>query len=74
MPKFLGFFAKRCADGYIVGGKLSIADLSLYALLKAIRGGTWDHVPADSDSAFPALQKFVDTLEADPVFAPHKLA
>jgi glutathione S-transferase len=73
LPKYFGFFAKRCANGYTVGGKLSIADLSLYAMLKAIRSGTWDHIPADADKAFPALQQFMDTLDADPVFAPHKL-
>ena len=73
LPKYFGFFAKRCANGYTVGGKLSIADLSLYAMLHAIRGGTWDHIPVDADKAFPDLQKFMETLDADPVFAPHKL-
>lgn len=72
LAKFLAFFnSKLVAGNYLVGGKLTIADLFLYNVLKALRSGNYDYVPVDADSAFPELGAYFDFVKADPVFGPH---
>lgn len=73
LPKYYNFLAAKSGGKYFVANKLSIADLTLYATVKSIRSGMWDFVPADSDAAYPAIGTLIDTMEADPIFAPHKL-
>lgn len=57
----------------IVGGKLTLADLYVYAIIKGIESGNYDHVPRDYCSAWPNLVKFVAMMESDATFAPYKL-
>ena len=72
LQTFLAFFARKVGTGasYLVGGKLSLADIFLYAYIKSFRVGSVDFVPADVDSAFPVLGAYFDFIKADPVFAP----
>ena len=71
LQKFLAFFATKSMSGsYLVGGKLSLADLYLYQSLKSLRNGQYDYVPSDVDAAYPALGVFFDFLKADPDFSP----
>ena len=73
LPVYFNFLSKKSNGSYFVGGKLSIADLAAYALLKNIRKGDWDFIPVDSDTKFPGIQQFIDTLETDPALASYKL-
>ena len=43
-----------------------------YHFVKNVRNGAFDHVPTDSDASYPMIAKFIDMLEADARFAPHK--
>lgn len=71
LQKFLTFFAAKAASGtYLVGGKLSLADLYLHGTLKSLREGGFDFVPTDVDAAHPALGAWFDFVVADPVYAP----
>ena len=73
LPKFLNFLAKKSGGTYFVGDRLTIADLTCYVVIKTLRSGQFDFVPADIDGAYPAIGDFITALESDPVFAPHKL-
>ncbi len=72
LQRILKFFSAKASTGtYLVGGKLTIADLYLYFTLKGLRSGNYDFVPTDVESAYPALGAFIDFIAADPQFAPH---
>ena len=76
VPVYFGFFANKLAaggGGYFVGGRLTIADLFFYSAVKCVRSGFWDYVPPSIDVRWPAIGAFIDTMESNPVFAPHKL-
>ena len=48
-----------------MNGKLSIADLACYTVIKSMRSGQWDHVPKDLDAQYPEIGTLVDSLDAD---------
>ena len=72
LAKFLAFFSTKVqGGGYLVGGRLTVADIFLYNVIRALRSGSYDYVPTDVDAAFPALGAYYDFIKADAVFAPH---
>lgn len=58
---------------YFFGTQLTLADIVVYGLVKSVRNGNLDYIPTDYDSKWPEFQALVDTLENNPVFAPHKI-
>lgn len=76
MSIFYSFLAEKLESSrgpYLDGSALSIADIALYGLIKSVRGGNFDYIPGDYDAKWPVLQRFVDAMESNPVFAPYKL-
>jgi glutathione S-transferase len=76
LKKYYSFFASKISassSGYVAGNTFSLADIYLYALLKAFRSGRYDNIERNYDSAWPEFQKYLDFVEANPVFAPYKL-
>jgi prostaglandin-H2 D-isomerase / glutathione transferase len=70
------FFAnklKATPGAFFRGDKFCVADLFVYAAVKVLRSGKFDHIPITYDSKWPEIGAFVDALEADAVFAPYKL-
>lgn len=61
------------SGGLYYFGELSIADIAVYGVLKGLRTGNFDYIPGDYDSKWPQFQAFIENLESNPVFAPHKL-
>lgn len=77
LPGYYAFWSMKLnanhgGIGFCVGADLTVADLALYQFVKNIRGGVYDHVPRDADALYPMINKFVETVEADARFAPHK--
>jgi glutathione S-transferase len=77
LPIYLGFISMKLTanggSGYCVGASLNVADIALYHFVKNVHSnGAFDHVPTDSDASYPMIAKFINTLEADARFAPHK--
>lgn len=72
----VNFFSQKVAaanGGFLVGGKLSLADIYVYAMIHGIAKGNFDYVPTDYLAAWPNLTAYTEKLEADPTFGPHKL-
>lgn len=75
LPKYLSLLANRLSSSgtpYVVGSSITIADLYIYHMLTGVRKGNYDHVDPNSDAAFPIFQSFIETMEANPSFAPYK--
>lgn len=66
---------KLAANGgpFYFGRDLTVADVAVYGVLKSLRTGNFDYIPGDYDSKWPQFQVFIDNMESNPVFAPHKL-
>jgi glutathione S-transferase len=63
-PRYMTAFEKELADngtGYLVGSKLSLADLGLFECLLLVI----DHFTVDQLNDFPNLKKFYESLLAD---------
>lgn len=76
MNTFYSYFAEKLTASsgpFLFGASFTVADIALYGLLKSVRGGNFDYIPGDYDAKWPVLQQFIDALEANAVFAPHKL-
>lgn len=58
--------ASHIRGPFLAGDTLSVADLKLYVILKAIRGGTYDHVTADHLAHAPALMTLFEAVHAHP--------
>lgn len=71
---FLAEKVTACPGPFLFGAEMTIADVTLYGSIKTLRGGIFDHIPKDYDTKWPELQQFVEAMEADPVFAPYKIA
>ena len=74
LQRFLRYVHRKAAAGetYLVGGKLSLADIYLYQVLKRFRDGTEIlFVPTDIHLSHPALEPFCDFIKTDSVFAPY---
>lgn len=72
---FLNFFSEKLvavAGKFIVSGRLTLADIAVYAMLKSIGSGSFDFVPGEILLTWPIFAEYVAFLEADPVFGPHK--
>jgi len=64
LPKYMNFLASKSKGNFFVNGKLTIADLMLYTVIKSIRSGQWDHVDKDIDSKWPEIGALIDKLDA----------
>ena len=74
LQKFLRYINRKAEKGrsYLVGGKLTLADVYLYQILKRFRNGSDIlFVPTDVDSPHPALGLFFQFIKTDSVFAPY---
>ena len=69
---FLAEKLEASSGPFFSGNKYTAADIHVYFAIKMFRMGILDHIPSDYDSKWPVLGAFVDALERDPVFAPHK--
>ncbi len=75
LVKAYAFLAKKLSESaskFVVGDSLTIADFYAYNILKSVRSGTYDFVPADSDAAFPIFEEYINSLENVPAFKPFK--
>jgi len=70
--EYLNLKVSASNGSYVVGGKLSLADISLYNVLNSLRSGNFDYVPTDYDAQWPAFASFFSFLAQDPLFGPVK--
>lgn len=61
------------AGPYFNGTTFTVADITVYGVVKMLRSGRFDHIPADYDAKWPVFESLVTALESDAVFAPYKL-
>lgn len=76
LNNYFSYLAEKLRDNsgpYLLGATPNVADVALYNTVKYFRKGLLDHIPADYDSKWPELQAHVETVEANPLFAPYKL-
>ena len=76
LNSYYSFLAEKLeANGgsFFVGSEFSVADIAVYGVLKGLRSGNFDFIAATYDEKWPVFQGFLDTIEANPVFAPYKL-
>ena len=73
---FMNYLNKKVTEAgplsFLVEGKLSLADLYVYASLKSILKGSYDYVPPSYLDAWPALLAYVAFYESDHVVGPFK--
>ncbi|PVD21600.1 hypothetical protein C0Q70_17399 [Pomacea canaliculata] len=63
-PRFFGFFQKLLQEngsGYFVGDKLSLADLTVYDIVKQTR----DTFNYDASTSFPEIKTLVENIESN---------
>jgi len=66
--KGLDVLLARGGGNYFAGQSLSIADLKMAAMLKMMRSGNLEHIPADFvDKLSPALAALQERVETDPI-------
>ena len=58
---------------FLLGENYNVADITLYATIKMLRSGNFDHVATDFDAQWPQFEAMVSALEADSKFAKYKL-
>jgi prostaglandin-H2 D-isomerase / glutathione transferase len=56
----------RIQGPFVEGDTLSVADLKLYTMLRAILSGTYDHIPGSIFDGQPALGALVAAVDAHP--------
>lgn len=69
------YLAEKLKTGpFFLGARYSIADFYFYNAVQTFRAGYvyYDCIPTDFDSTWPSIDRWVNSLEADPAFAPHK--
>ncbi|PNH00252.1 Hematopoietic prostaglandin D synthase [Tetrabaena socialis] len=54
------------SGGYVAGGKLSFADLSIFTIACTMTSGIFDGVPKTLLSEYPALKVFRDKIASEP--------
>ncbi len=71
LQKYLRFFDIKASAGgsYLVGGKLTLADIYVFQTIKGLRSGSYDFVPTDVDAPHKAVGSFFEFLKVEPVFA-----
>ena len=70
LQKFLRYLNVKAAGGtYLVGGKLTLADIFLFQTIKGLRSGSYDFVPTDVDAPHAAIGSFFEFLKTEPVFS-----
>ncbi|KAG2488853.1 hypothetical protein HYH03_012649 [Edaphochlamys debaryana] len=63
----MGYLAKLVAGGsYVAGGKLSFADLGVYAVLSSLTSGQYDGVSKTCLDEFPDLKAFRNKIASEP--------
>ena len=73
LPKFLDFLDMRlpAAGPFYLGAQLSIADLTVFAVVDGIRSGSWDGIPAEYTSRWPRLEALASAVAAHPLVVAH---
>lgn len=56
----------RVKGPLLEGDAIHVADLKLYVMLRGLRAGIYDHVPASILEAWPKLTGLVDAVDANP--------
>ncbi len=78
LPAYLAFVDKRVAESggpFVTGKELSVADLSLFSFLHALKAGTFDHVSKDAAAPWPRLDVLYAAVGSHPLVLAHgKLA
>ncbi|GDX82777.1 glutathione S-transferase [Deltaproteobacteria bacterium] len=59
----------RVAGPFLEGAAMSVADIKLAVVLKAVLAGTYDHIPGSTLDAWPKLRALVAAVEANPGIA-----
>ncbi|KAJ3053569.1 hypothetical protein HK097_003946 [Rhizophlyctis rosea] len=68
LPKLFGYLersASQTATGYLVGSKLTVADIVLYCFDGWLRMGVLDHVSPTILDGFPTLMKIVENVRGN---------
>lgn len=76
LKKAFNLIASRYSSSggpYLLGKEFNVADISLYACIKMLRSGHFDHVATDYDAQWPQLGAMVTALEEDSKFSKYKL-
>jgi glutathione S-transferase len=75
LKTFFSYLAEKLESNgpYVTGAQLTVADISLYGMVKHFRSGKFDYVPVDYDAQWPVFQTFLETMEGNATFAPYKL-
>jgi prostaglandin-H2 D-isomerase / glutathione transferase len=70
IPFYLARLERRLEErggGYFAGGRLSVADLKAFVLIRQLKSGVLDHVPADlPDRVAPKLVEHYERVKNDP--------
>ena len=59
------------AGPFYLGAQLSIADLTVFAVVDGIRSGSWDGIPAEYTSRWPRLEALASAVAAHPLVVAH---
>lgn len=59
----------RIAGPFLEGDQLTVADLKLYTILRAVLGGVYDHIPGDVFEDHPAVTGLYAAVAAHPEVA-----
>jgi glutathione S-transferase len=66
IPAWAGFAEKQIGDGPFFGGaSLNVADIKLFVVLRWIKAGSLDHIPATSFDSYPKLMRLYDAVQND---------
>jgi len=70
LPKFFGAVNKWAANGHIVGGKLTIADLNIFGIILFFTSGRLDGIDTTwLPTTFPNIAKTAELVKAHPKVA-----
>jgi glutathione S-transferase len=70
IPKYFGYFEKILQEnhesGWLVGEKLSIADLKWYGIVTNLQTGVVDGIPADVTDEYPRITEHIQKVRSVP--------
>lgn len=65
LPKWAANVEKHIGDGPFFGGAaVNVVDLKLYMMVRWLRGGALDHIPATVFAGYPKLNRIHDSVAA----------
>ena len=69
LAQWAATLSDRIVGPFLEGDTLHVADIKLFVILRSVRSGTYDHVPATSLDAWPKLGALHDAVAAHPAIA-----